>query len=90
MIDDRDNALKYLNQELKVGKFDKQALFGAALVYDQLGETGPALEWLRRALQAGYSPDKVRTAPDLDNLKADARFQDLLNSSASVPNPENK
>jgi serine/threonine protein kinase/tetratricopeptide (TPR) repeat protein len=90
MIDDRENALKYLNQELKAGKFDKQSLFGAALVYNHLGESGPALEWLQRALQAGYSPDKVRTAPDLDNLKADTRFQHFMNSSASVPNPGNK
>jgi len=87
MLDDRESALKYLDQELKVSKFDKQSLFAAALVYNHLGETGPALEWLRKALEAGYSVDKVRTAPDLDNLKTDTRFKDILSSLTAGPNP---
>jgi len=85
MIGDRTNALKYINQTLEQNKFDKQSLFDAALVYNHLGETGLALEWLRRALQAGYSVDKAAKSPDLDNLRTDQRLQDLLKSNSSGP-----
>jgi serine/threonine-protein kinase len=78
MLGDRDEALKYLNQALVYGKSDKEILFGAALVYDRLGETGTALEWLRKALLAGYSVTTVRESPDLDNLRSNPRYQALI------------
>ncbi len=87
MTGDRRDALKYLQRALQASKFDKQCLFEAALVYNHLGETGAALEWLRKALQAGYSAEKALRSPDLDNLHGDARFQDLLKSRSSGPNP---
>ena len=52
MLGDRGKALDYLDRSL-VGKNDKELLFGAALVYNQLRETGPALEWLSKALACG-------------------------------------
>jgi tetratricopeptide (TPR) repeat protein/tRNA A-37 threonylcarbamoyl transferase component Bud32 len=85
MINDRSHALKYLNQELKQGRFDKDSLFEAALVFNHLGETGQALEWLAKALHAGYSARAAMQQPDLDNLHADGRFQDLLTASNSEP-----
>jgi len=46
--------------------------------YNRLGETGPALEWLRKAVQAGYSLTTVRESPDLDNLRNNPRYQALV------------
>lgn len=86
MVDDRSNSLKFLHLALEASKFDKESLFKAGQVYNHLGETGPAIEWLRKARQAGYPQDWFRTSPDLDNLRPDARFQDLLRSSSSAPN----
>jgi hypothetical protein len=63
---------------LGYGKSDKEILFGAALVYNRLGETGTALEWLSKAVQAGYSVATVRESPDLDNLHDNARYQALV------------
>jgi tetratricopeptide (TPR) repeat protein/tRNA A-37 threonylcarbamoyl transferase component Bud32 len=83
MINDRSHALKYLDQELKQGRFDKDSLFEAALVFNHLGETGQALEWLAKALRAGYSPETAMQQPDLDNLHGDGRFQDLLRARDS-------
>jgi tetratricopeptide (TPR) repeat protein len=88
MIDDRDDALKYLALALEQSKSDKGTLFSAALIYNRLGDKGLALEWLGKALRAGYSPEMVRQQPDLDNLHGDARFEDLLKSSNSGPNPK--
>ncbi len=87
MLGDRTVALKYLNEALQESKFDRESLFKAGQVYNHLGETGPAIEWLSKALRAGYPVEMFRTAPDLDNLRTDARFQDLLKSSSSGPNP---
>jgi tetratricopeptide (TPR) repeat protein len=86
MIGDRANSLKYLDEELKQSRFDKESLFHAAQVYDHLGDTGLTLEWLGKALRAGYSPQIVLQQPDLDNLHSDPRFQELLKSSAVTPN----
>ncbi|HEY8669410.1 MAG TPA: tetratricopeptide repeat protein, partial [Terriglobales bacterium] len=80
MVGDRGNALKYLNQALAESKFDKESLYAAALVHNRLGETGTALEWLGKALRAGYSRQAVLEQPDLDNLHGNTRFQELLKS----------
>jgi tetratricopeptide (TPR) repeat protein/tRNA A-37 threonylcarbamoyl transferase component Bud32 len=77
MLGDRTRALDYLNRSL-IGKNDKELLFGATLVYNQLRETGPALEWLSKALAAGYSKSVVSKAPDLDNLHDNPRYQALM------------
>ncbi len=87
MIDDRTNALAYLAQSVERSKSDKDALFAAAVIYNHLGDKGPALEWLGKALRAGYSPEMARQEPDLDNLHGDPRFEDLLKSASSGPNP---
>jgi eukaryotic-like serine/threonine-protein kinase len=81
MIDDGPTALKYLNRALEQSKSDKDSLFSAALIYNHLGDKGLALEWLSKALRAGYSPEMVLQQPDLDNLHGDARFEDLLKSN---------
>ena len=87
MINDRVDALRYLDRALKESRFEKRELYAAALVYNHLGESGPSLEWLGKALRAGYSTNTAIQQPDLDNLHGDRRFQDLLKSSNSGPNP---
>jgi tetratricopeptide (TPR) repeat protein/TolB-like protein/predicted Ser/Thr protein kinase len=86
MTDDRVHALAYLTQALEVSKSDKDSLFFAAIIYNHLGDKGQALEWLGKALRAGYSPDMVSQQPDFDNLHGDTRFDDLLKSANSGPN----
>ena len=87
MVDDRSNALRYAALAAGQGKSDKDALFSVALVYNHLGDKGLALEWLGKALRAGYSPEMIRRQPDLDSLKGDARFEDLLKSNNAGPDP---
>jgi tetratricopeptide (TPR) repeat protein len=77
MLGDRKQALDYLDRSL-VGKKDKELLFAAALVYNQLHETGPALEWLSKALAAGYSKSVVSKAPGLDNLHSNSQYRALM------------
>jgi serine/threonine protein kinase/Tfp pilus assembly protein PilF len=77
VLGDRRRALDYLDRSL-VGKNDKELLFQAALVYNQLHETGTALEWLSKALAAGYSKSVISKAPNLDNLHDNPRYQALM------------
>jgi tetratricopeptide (TPR) repeat protein len=78
MLGDRRRALDYLDRSLAGKSKDKDLLFHAALVYNQLRETGTALEWLSKALAAGYSKSEVSRAPDLDNLHDNPRYQALM------------
>jgi eukaryotic-like serine/threonine-protein kinase len=78
MFGDRKRALNYLDRSLVGHEKDKELLFRAALVYNQLRETGTALEWLSKALAAGYSKSVVSKTPDLDNLHDNPRYQALM------------
>jgi len=75
---DRTRSLSYLDRSLAGKEKDKDLLFQAAVVYNQLRETGPALEWLSKALAAGYSKSVVSKTPDLDNLHTNPRYQALM------------
>jgi len=78
MQGDKQQALFYLDHSLQFGRGNKDLLFNAALVYADLGETGVALEWLKKSLDGGFSAATVREAPTFDHLKDDPRFQELL------------
>ena len=78
ILGDRQNALSHLSRSLELGHGDKDLLFNASVVYNDLGETGVALEWLQKAFTAGYSASVVRDSPDFDNLRNNPRFQELL------------
>jgi hypothetical protein len=60
-------------------------MFNAAQIYNQLHQTGPALEWLDKALAAGYPPSVVAKAPAMDNLHSNPRFQQLMQSTQHQP-----
>jgi len=81
MIDDRAHALAYITRALDLSKSDRDSLFSAAMVYNHFGDKGLALEWLGKAVRAGFSPERIRQQPDLDNLHGDPGFEDLLKSA---------
>jgi eukaryotic-like serine/threonine-protein kinase len=78
MLGDRTQAVSYLDRSLQLGQGDKELLLNAAVVYNQLHETGPALEWLGKALAAGYSRSVVATGAPFDNLHENPRYQALM------------
>ncbi len=81
LLGDKQNALSHLSQSLALGHSNKDLLFNAAVVYNDLGETGVALEWLQKALAAGYSASIVRDSPDFDNLRNNPQFLQLLSQA---------
>ena len=78
MLGDRSQALAYLDRSLELGHGDKELLLNAAVVYNQLRETGPALEWLSKALAAGYSRSRIETGAPFDNLHDNPQYQALI------------
>jgi serine/threonine protein kinase/Tfp pilus assembly protein PilF/TolB-like protein len=78
MLGHREQALNYLDHSLQFGQSNKDLLLNAAVVYNQLHETGPALEWLGKALAAGYSRPVVATGAFFDNLHGNPRYEALM------------
>jgi len=81
MLNDRKNGLLYLGQALQYGHNDKEMLIDAAGVYNQLGESGLAVEFLAKAVQAGYTTEQIRGQPEFDNLVNTPGYQQLMKSS---------
>ena len=68
-------ALHSIGIALHQAPTNPDVLFKAALVSNALGKGDDAIRMLRKALAMGYSPIVVRDSPELDNLRADPRFQ---------------
>jgi len=82
VVGNRTEALRYLQSALQYGRNDKGILYSAATTYYQLGEVGLSLEWLNRAIQAGYSVEKIRQSPTFEPLHRDPRFNQLIAAKA--------
>jgi serine/threonine protein kinase/tetratricopeptide (TPR) repeat protein len=78
MLGVRKRAVTFLDQSLRWGQGDKDLLLNAAVVYQDLGESSVALEWLKKSLDAGVSVATVLAMPPFDPLKNDPRFQALV------------
>jgi len=78
MLGEKKPALDALQQGLKLSPGNPFLLFQAALVYNQFEEPEKAIDWLSKALAAGYSPSRARDLPNFDHLRAKPQFQELL------------
>jgi tetratricopeptide (TPR) repeat protein len=82
MLGEKDQALDALARGLKMQPRDPESLFEIAIVYQQTGNTEPAIAWLAKSLVAGFSLASVRDDPVFAPLHNDPRFQKLMSSSA--------
>ena len=80
MLGEQQQALYYLHEGLRATPDDSETRFKAALIYTQFGDATQGIEWLKKALNAGFSPTIVRDTPNLDALRPDPRFQELIAS----------
>jgi serine/threonine-protein kinase len=78
MLDDRPNALQQLQEALALRPEDPEFLLTAAIVHNQLGESGEAIASLKKAVERGYSAAEIRAAPELDSLRDQLEIQQLL------------
>jgi serine/threonine protein kinase/tetratricopeptide (TPR) repeat protein len=78
MLGDRRHALEHLQRALELRPNEPEYLLTAAIVHNQFGEEDEAMEWLEAAVRRGYSASEIKVAPELDNLRGEARFQKLV------------
>jgi serine/threonine protein kinase/tetratricopeptide (TPR) repeat protein len=82
MVGNRQEAFSYVTRALQQsGYSDPDLLFAVAMVHNEFGETSQAVDWLAKALAAGYSARTVLVAPTFNNLHSDPRFQSLLKTA---------
>lgn len=78
MLGDRRAALSSLGQAFRPAPKDPELMYNGALVYEQLGEKDQALDWLAKAVAAGYPTTGLHDMPNFSSLQNDARFQKIL------------
>jgi serine/threonine-protein kinase len=78
MLDEEKQAREQLASALAIAPSDAEVLFRAAILYNHFGEQGKTLEFLDKAVAAGYSRNVIRDTPDFDHLRNNPRFRALL------------
>lgn len=68
-----------LEQEIVDSQREPPSVFDMVEIYSQLGEKEKAFEWLEKAFEERtYTMMYLKVAPNLDPLRSDPRFADLL------------
>ncbi|MFQ5652773.1 MAG: tetratricopeptide repeat protein [bacterium] len=75
----QDKSLSLLRQAAAVQSKDVAVMYAIGYVYEQLNQRDEALKWIGRALANGHDPAQIEKNPRLRDLRADARFQKLIN-----------
>jgi len=74
-LNQKKQALHYLNKAQSVAPTDSDVLFTSALVYEIIGQRAQALAALDKAAKAGYSRNFIERDPELKSLRLDPRYQ---------------
>jgi tetratricopeptide (TPR) repeat protein len=83
-LGNKQEARNYTAQALQQAPNDSDGLFTAALVYEIIGERKAALTYLGDSLKAGFSIEDVKREPELQALRSDERYSQLLHTSKVV------
>jgi serine/threonine protein kinase/tetratricopeptide (TPR) repeat protein len=81
MLNDERQAREQLGRALEIAPADPDVLFRAAILHNHFGDKTKTLDFLDKAVAAGYSRTVIRDTPDFDSLKDDLRFRALLPKS---------
>ena len=82
MIGARDSARLCTERSLRLNRNDASILFRAGTTYEAIGDRERALQWIGKALDAGYSVSEISSQPELRELYADARYTALIKRTA--------
>jgi len=77
MLADKPHSMQHLQEALALHPDDPEYLLIAAIIHNQFGEANEAISWAKKAVDRGYSAAEIRSAPELDNLRGRADFQQL-------------
>jgi serine/threonine protein kinase/tetratricopeptide (TPR) repeat protein len=69
---------RQLLQEALVLAPDNVDMLQASSIYERLGDRDLALQWINKAIKAGYPRDLIEREPTLAQLRLDPRFRDII------------
>jgi eukaryotic-like serine/threonine-protein kinase len=78
MLQEKKPALEALQRGLQLMPDDPSLIFEAAIVHNQFDQPDDVLDWLKKAVAAGYSPSRIRDLPNFEALRSKPQFQELL------------
>jgi serine/threonine protein kinase/tetratricopeptide (TPR) repeat protein len=81
MRGERKEAHDNLDKSLRLQPESPNLLLNAGIVYQQLGQTNRALNFLERAVSAGVTPETLRGTPNFDALNNNPRFLALIHGT---------
>jgi tetratricopeptide (TPR) repeat protein len=81
MLDQEKQAREELARALALTSTDADVLFRAAILYNHFGDSENTLQYLSKAVAAGYPRNFIRDTPDFDRLQENPRFRALLPKS---------
>ena len=71
-------ARELLNQSLALAPENVENMFDASAIYERLGNRQVALQWIAKAIKAGFPRDLIEREPTLAQLRLDPRYKELL------------
>ena len=80
-LGEKDRALSYVREAAALAPGDSTVMVQIGTSYEQLGERASALDWIEKALRAGYAKEDLQEARGLSSLKDDQRFRKLFGDS---------
>jgi tetratricopeptide (TPR) repeat protein len=78
MLGDRSQASSHLQEALRLDSGQPEYMMIAAVVHSHFEEKEQALDWLEKAVKAKYSKAEIQAAPELDTLRNEPRFQQIV------------
>jgi serine/threonine-protein kinase len=78
MLGERSPAMSHLQEALSLSPKQPEYMLIAAVVHNRFGEKHEALDWLEKAVKAGYSRAEIQASPELDTLRSEIKFQQII------------
>jgi serine/threonine protein kinase/tetratricopeptide (TPR) repeat protein len=78
MVGNKAEALGLIKESLALAPGDVEVIGKAVDVYEKIGERAEAISWMREGLKKGITKDEFEDDPELKELRADKRYQELV------------
>ncbi len=73
-----DDAIKFINRAINLDSTNVEVAYNAVVVYMLAGDRTQTLKWLEKAACSGYSPSLLGRDPELQQLRFDSQYQQII------------